>query len=83
MSKIICLHARCALAWRSGVKLKQQAGVRAANAITIIRHGKKHRRICKMEALVSIAKLGLIGIALLMMAAVLALYFRVGLSIIY
>lgn len=36
-----------------------------------------------MEALVSIAKLGLIGIALLMMAAVLALYFRVGLSIIY
>lgn len=36
-----------------------------------------------METLVSIAKLGLIGIAILMMLAVMALYFRVGLSIMY
>lgn len=36
-----------------------------------------------METIVSIAKLGLIGIAILLMAVVLALYSRVGLSILY
>lgn len=36
-----------------------------------------------METFAGLAKLGLVGIAILLMAAVLALYFRVSLSLMY